>query len=358
MRKIKILFNAYADKHNLNAQNLNAREIIRRLDKNTFESFIFYFDLPDERLNGIENIHLIKLDKKFFRFQKLKHFLSDDYDVIFYIKNSFLDYSYLHLKKLLKDRKMTINPIENMVPYPASKFYNFFAKHNALLSDLIVPISKQVYASVVENYKISPQSVINAGVDLDIFKPINSKIDNEFPKIIYVGSFQKRKRPSVVVEEARVFKNAHFTLIGNGPEENNIKQMVKDYKLDNVTILVSMPQEKLADYYSKSDVFFFPSIHEGFPKVVIEAMACGLPPLVMNSYKPEMIINGVNGFIAESDDEITKYLKILIENVELRKQLSKKAIESAKNYQWDLIVKKWENLINERIKDHGNESDL
>lgn len=120
--------------------------------------------------------------------------------------------------------------------------------------------------------------------------------------------------------------------------------------IDNVKIYSKIPLKKLINFYQKSDIFLFPSIHEGFPKVALEASSCGLPTILFNDYKPEIVLNGETGFIVKDFKEMLEKLAILINNVTLRIEMGKKARDYAKNFDWHIIVKKWEEVFVKAIE--------
>ena len=348
-KKIKIIMHAFCDKEDFNAQNLNAREIAYRLNPDIFEATLFYRTQPDERLSGRENIHLVrvpdsknKLMKFVASFSILKHFLGKC-DIFFYVRTFRLDHLYFQVKKILGDKKITVHTVENVVPYAASERYNRIAKENALSSDYVYSVSKYVAETVEKNYGIKTP-VIHVGVDTEVFKPMVDKKTKNNGKlmVLYVGSFQQRKRPYLVIEAAKYFPNVEFHLIGSGPLKSSLVETKTRLKTPNVYIHDNVPLEKLVSWMQKADIFLFPSIHEGFPKVTIEAAATGLPSIVFKNYKPETVLNGETGYIVGDVDEMMEKLEILIEDVDLRHKMGVRAREYAKKFDWNIIVKKWE----------------
>lgn len=72
--------------------------------------------------------------------------------------------------------------------------------------------------------------------------------------------------------------NAVLLVIGDGPERENIKMKIKKEKLEKkVYFLGSVPNDKIKEYFAIADVFIMPSEEEGFPHVILEAMATGTP---------------------------------------------------------------------------------
>jgi glycosyltransferase involved in cell wall biosynthesis len=117
-------------------------------------------------------------------------------------------------------------------------------------------------------------------------------------------------------------------------------------------------QEETADYYSKADIFCFPSVREFGGAVVLEALACGLPCIVANNGGIGEYVTEETGFKIEPisreylTQELTNKIKILVEDEKLRKNMSVKAIERAKEFEWGQkatkIVEIYEQLIAEK----------
>jgi len=346
--KIRVIMHAFCDEDDFNAQNLNAREIACRLNPDLFEVALFYCTRPEERFRGKENIHLIKVPNykekpaKFVAFfSVLKHLLGK-YDVFFYVRRFRVDHLYFQIRRVLRDKKIAIHTIENPAPSPTSKYYNKRAKEIALSSDYVYSVSKYVAETVEKNYGIKTP-VIYVGVDTQVFRPIKNKEEKSRKlKVLYCGSFQQRKRPYLVIEAAKRFPNVEFHLIGSGPLKSSLVKAKTRLGTSNVYLHGRVPFEKLVSWMQEADIFLFPSIHEGFPKVTIEAAATGAPSIVFDNYRPETVLDGETGFIVRDVNEMMEKLGILIENAGLRTTMGVKAREYAKKFDWNVITKQWE----------------
>jgi len=106
---------------------------------------------------------------------------------------------------------------------------------------------------------------------------------------------------------------------------------------------------------SAADIFILSSRYEGFPNVLGEAMACGLPVVSFDcpSGPSEMIQDGVNGLLVPAENilQLSSSLERLMTSVELRRSLGKQARKITEIYSLDKIVQSWEELIGEVVNE-------
>ena len=90
-------------------------------------------------------------------------------------------------------------------------------------------------------------------------------------------------------------------IAGKGDEEGNLKEKIKQYKLNyNVKFLGSLNGKEMVAYYNASDIFCLPSQNEGTPNVVVESLLCGTPIVASEvGGIPYIIENGRNGYLVE-----------------------------------------------------------
>lgn len=93
--------------------------------------------------------------------------------------------------------------------------------------------------------------------------------------------------------------NSKLIIVGDGENLNHIKEMINKLKLEkNIALTGFVNRKELIKYYYQSKVLLLLSKSEGFPTVVLEALACGLPCIAINKGSiSEVIINGYNGYI-------------------------------------------------------------
>ena len=98
--------------------------------------------------------------------------------------------------------------------------------------------------------------------------------------ILFVHRLSKRKGARYLPEIIKAFRDEKvvFIIIGDGPERGNLELRIKNYELGgNVRMFGWIPNKDLSQYYAIADVFIMPSDEEGFPRVLLEAMAMKVP---------------------------------------------------------------------------------
>lgn len=162
---------------------------------------------------------------------------------------------------------------------------------------------------------------------------IKRKNNNTF---LFVGTLEQRKGIKYILDVAKIFKQkgigAHFRIVGNQKYTQYVNELknyvVKEGLQDSVTFLGRLTDEELNAEYSNASVFLFPSLHEGYGMVLIEAMSYSLPVVAFNnSAMPYTIIDRQNGFMAENmnAEDLAEKAKTLISDRELYSEISHQA---------------------------------
>jgi len=194
------------------------------------------------------------------------------------------------------------------------------------LSDLgINPDKIYVTSTMIESEKYLPE-------DKNFSRPYN---------ILFCAAIKKEKGPFEILESAPIvlsqFPNTKFIFMGSGKDLGKLKEKAKQMLLKkNVEFTGYVTLEEKIRRYKESHIFVLPTFHgEGFPTVVLEAMAAGLPVITTpNAGLVGAIENGREGFLLKTmpsePKEIAEKIIILIENPELMKKISKNNIKRAK----------------------------
>lgn len=198
--------------------------------------------------------------------------------------------------------------------------------------------------------------VIPFGVDTNFFKPINIKKAEDIFQILTVGYIIERKGFKYLIksikEVLKEHNNVRLKIVGSGPLEKQIKQLIKELKLEkNIEIIQNVSDDKLLELYNSSDLFVLPSIvdsqgnTEGLGVVLLEAMACKLPVIGSNvGGITDIIQDHRTGLLVHQKDifEISKAITCLIKDINLRKKLAINGYNHVRvNFSWEKIAESY-----------------
>ena len=202
--------------------------------------------------------------------------------------------------------------------------------------------------------------VIPNGVDLEMFESTTlsgiarSKVElSETAKIIlFVGRLNPVKGLTTLMKAMKLispkYAQANLVLVGKGEERQHLQEMVKEFGLSSrVSFIGEVPNTKIPEYMSASDVFVLPSLSEGFPVTIPEAMAAGLPIVTTNVRGlPEIVRDGENGFTVEPQNpaQLAEKILLLLSDKELRQRISTNNNRKARQYSWETVVEKLEEI--------------
>ncbi|HEX2947101.1 MAG TPA: glycosyltransferase family 4 protein [Clostridia bacterium] len=156
--------------------------------------------------------------------------------------------------------------------------------------------------------------------------------------LLSVGRLGKEKNIQeligFMVKLTKCDKNVKLLIVGDGPYRKELENEVKELGLEECVIFTGMvPQDKVPDYYHLGDIFVNASRSETQGLTYIEAMASGLPLLCR---RDECLINvidqGNNGFMYETEDEFIKYVLSMIDDPAFRKRLRQNAVDKSMEY--------------------------
>jgi len=148
-------------------------------------------------------------------------------------------------------------------------------------------------------------------------------------EVLFVGWIIAAKGVRELVDVARRIPHAHFTLVG--PAEHSFFESLQpalESLGERITLLDPRPREGILELYRRADILVLPTWREGFPNVVLEAMAAGLP-IVSTPVGaiPDAIRDGQEGFLIPPRDAqaLEAALRHLVENATLRLAMGSRA---------------------------------
>jgi len=193
------------------------------------------------------------------------------------------------------------------------------------------------------------QKVIYHGVDKSFF-PINKK-DSNIINLLFVGRIVNRKGLKYLLKAIKKItkdlSNIKLTVLGDGPMKKSLENYVTKNKLKK---FVSFKGETIGPekikYYQNADIFCAPYFDEAFGITIIEAMACGLPIVafknsafkeILKDYPyPELLVKPRNV------NKLTRALEKIIEDKNMRQEISSWLLKESKKYNWEKTAKETE----------------
>lgn len=215
------------------------------------------------------------------------------------------------------------------------------------LTDAIIPFSLSVRNYLIRKERIPARLVtepIYAGIELDRFTRITVAeiralrqeltIRPNQPVIGFIGNINQEKGIFHLIESVKTlssdFRDLRCLIIGEGPGYHEAKSLLSRYQLAGIVSLLG-PRDDIPALLRLLDVFVLPSLREGLPLVVIEAMAASCPVIATNiDGIPEIISDKENGLlILPSDPEgLTKAIRTLLADRALSDTLARNGLQT------------------------------
>lgn len=210
-------------------------------------------------------------------------------------------------------------------------FGYWIEKLSSKLPDKIIAVSEHTKKRLINDFNLHNVTYVPCGVDYSAIskvKPAAEKSD-----VIFAGRLLSHKNVDVLIKAIRL-NPVKTIIVGDGPELANLKKLVRELKLEKFIVFKGFVKDKnkLFALMKSSHVFVLPSTREGFGISVLEANACGLPVVTVNSpdNASKDLIDKSNGYICRLDEkEIAKSIQICIKR--------KKTSTYNKEYDWDNI---------------------
>lgn len=167
-----------------------------------------------------------------------------------------------------------------------NRIYYYVEKHLAKMTDVLVTMNKEDYeASLCFNAKTNVL-IHGIGVDTSRFIIDSSnctlrttyEIDDDSLILLSVGELIPRKNHEIVIKSIYKLNNKkiYYFIAGNGKLYTKLNKMISALHLEKQVFLLGYRKD-IKDLCNSSDLFIFPSIHEGLPLALMEAMSCGKP---------------------------------------------------------------------------------
>jgi len=226
----------------------------------------------------------------------------------------------------------------------------------------IIAVSEGVKNELIRYYRLPNEDivVIPNGVDLEEFKPDLEKrgkirekhgIEENEIVLMFSGHEFKRKGLEYIIRALPDVKEYVKLLVIGKDNPEPYKKLASKLGVSNKIIFAGFVPD-ISEYYAASDIFIFPTAYEAFSLATLEAVASGLPILATKvNGTEELIIDSYNGFfIRREPNDIANKINILVEDENLRKQMSRNARKTAEKYSWDEVAKRTLKVYEEVVR--------
>jgi len=180
-------------------------------------------------------------------------------------------------------------------------------------------------------------------IDTEIFKPMDVSKTYD---LIFVGRLESNKGIDLLLEAIKLsIYNYQFPIkclvVGDGSLRDWVQSQITNYKLPITMFGFAKDSMEIAGLLNKSRILVMPSYNEGGPRVVVEAMACGVPVLATPvGIVPDLLKKGLGGAIVGwSADDIGQKIAGLLGDSEMYKKHSAAALEIAQNFEKKQAIK-------------------
>jgi len=219
-------------------------------------------------------------------------------------------------------------------------------------ANYIIALSKAIKGEImrwgIPDEKIG---VIHNGVDTSVFSPslpsrkdAQEKYGINNPYCLFVGQLTRRKGVDYLLK-ALAPVNIKCVIVGDGHERKSLMLLAKNFGISNkVSFTGAVPLKDLRELYAGASFFVFPSVAEGMPLTILEAMSSGLPVIATNiPGTDEVVRENYNGFLVQPRDvkALRSRIQVLTEDCKFCKKMGDNARRFVvRNFSWRSTAEK------------------
>lgn len=235
--------------------------------------------------------------------------------------------------------KRVVVATHSIYDFPKSGAYRRFVQWIFHSAGHVLCLSNQSKKEIVQlGISENKVSVFTYWINQDVFKKnMKAKKILHWEKmqsiVLFVGRLVKEKGVRILLDASiRFDPGISLVLAGVGPLESEVREAAK--KNNEIMYLGNISQADLPLYYSASSLLIVPSVHEeGFGRVILEALSCGLPVIAANRGGIKEALNSSIGELIEINKEnIAKRVNALIKNPQRRNALAQNGIAFVKRH--------------------------
>jgi phosphatidylinositol alpha-1,6-mannosyltransferase len=336
-----------------------ANELSKHYMIKVFADYHENHKLFDEQVSfSIERVGGIKLLRKYRKAQLINEFIkenkidgiiADHWKSLEHLKTNKKKICLIHGKEINHEKDTSLNKrvlevLDNVEIIVANSEYT---------KNLAISLGVQQDKIVVINPGVDPVEEL----DKKTLDKVENLLKHKSPRLITVSRFDKRKNHFNVIMALRnlkqIYPNIVYICIGDGDEENNIKDITSELSLnDQVMFFKNITSDLKNSLLSKSNIFVMPSIInkssvEGFGIAYIEAAQYGVPSLGgKDGGASDAIKNEKTGLICDGNDleAIYSSIDLMLKNNK-HIEYGKRAKENSSRFLWNEIIKKYKEIL-------------
>ena len=231
----------------------------------------------------------------------------------------------------------------------------------------VIPISlsPEIQKTVMKEYRIKScdTPIIFNGIDLNQFKTKKNYDLIGKVRIHHIGRCTEIKNHLLMIEAAEVLRNENidfemcFTGENDFPYGVKAKQVVIQKRLNDYVRFLG-PSDAINEVLQNADIFILPSIYEGIPITLIEAMASGLP-IIASSVGGivDMLTHEIDAILINPNvNELVDSIKLLIADLELRKKIGENAYERSRAFSLQQMTENYLSIYSLHLENFKSEN--
>jgi glycosyltransferase involved in cell wall biosynthesis len=220
-------------------------------------------------------------------------------------------------------------------------------------ADFGVVANREAWICAELRYKRKPGLIwyVPNGTEAQFFIP------REFPEktacnLLFVGTWLDRKGIYYLADAfallAKKQTQMRLTVAGTSAPAEQVQGFFTPEVRDRVTVIPFLKRDDILPVYAGHDIFVFPSLVEGMPLTLLEAMATGMPVVTTNTCgMSDLVEDDVNGLLVPAADagKLAEGIERLSQSSELRRRLGLAGQETTRRYTWERVTEKLESVF-------------
>jgi N-acetylgalactosamine-N,N'-diacetylbacillosaminyl-diphospho-undecaprenol 4-alpha-N-acetylgalactosaminyltransferase len=287
----------------------------------------------------------------FFKFKN--YFKTGNFDVIIdhRVRRKFLK-ELVFSKIIFKNKKLVycVHHYDLSLYFPCSRI-PWLSKFTLVKNKKIIVVSKEIQNILNRTFQLDSKVIYNYVIIHDLKPDENSEISSNNEYIVGVGRLTKIKQFDVLIKcykDSKLSQSGiNLLILGDGPEKNSLNQLIGDLNLTEFVKLKGFKENSI-EWIKKAKALILSSKSEGFPMVLIEALAIKTPVVSFDckSGPGEIISHEKNGLLVEDQNALlmTEALNKLL-NSGFYKKIKKNINSDLNPFSEEKLIKKWVDLI-------------